>query len=110
MQLSSKTLVHELLYADDTLLIDVDSAVVEAYMHEVSKAGAVYGLLFNWSKLEALPINCPCDISDPTGKPLKQKERIIYRSSMLCADGTSGSELNRRIGAARETFSKLCRI
>ena len=30
--------------------------------------------------------------------------------SLLCSDGTSDSELNRRLGAARDTFSKLCRV
>ena len=110
VQLNTETLVDELLYADDTLLVDVDSAVVEAYMHEVSKAGAVYGLTFNWGKLETLPINCSCNIADANGKLLQQKERIVYLGSMLSADGTSSSELNRRIGAARDTFSKLCRI
>ena len=34
----------------------------------------------------------------------------MYLGSLLCSDGTSGSELNRRLGGARETFTKLCRI
>ena len=110
VQLSSQTLVHELLYADDTLLIDADNTIVKAYMHAVSRAGAVYGLTFNWEKLEALPINCSCNITDLNGKPLKQKDRIVYLGSLICADGSSGSELNRRIGATRDTLSKLCRI
>jgi len=110
IQPSRETLVNELLYADDTLLIDVDSQAVEAYMHAVSRAGLVYGLSFNWAKLEALPINCACCIPDTEGKPLKQKDRIIYLGSLLCSDGTAGPELNRRLGAARETFSKLRRV
>ena len=44
------------------------------------------------------------------GGCLKQKDRIVYLGSLLCADGSAGGELNRRIGAARETFTKLCRV
>ena len=104
VQLTAGSLVQEKLYADDTQLIDADSTVVAAYMHAVSRAGAVYGLTFNWEKLEALPINCSCDITDLNGKPLKQNDRIVYLGSLIDADGSGGSELNRRIGAARDTF------
>ena len=35
---------------------------------------------------------------------------MTYLGSLLCSDGTAGSELKRRIGAAREVFDKLCRV
>ena len=50
--------IEELLYADDTLLIHSDPAVVKAYMDCASSAGANYGLQFNWAKLENMPVRC----------------------------------------------------
>ena len=78
VQLDTRHVTNELLYADDTLLIDSSSDVVEAFMHQISQAGQVYGLAFNWSKLEALPINNTCVIPGPDGNLLKQKDRIVY--------------------------------
>ena len=104
------TLVQELLYADDTLLVDVDSTCIQQYMKCVAEQGKVYGLVFNWGKLETLPLNCSCSIPTPEGGFVKQKERLVYLGSVLCADGSAASELNRRIGAARGEFDKLSRI
>ena len=83
-QFDTSTVTSELLYADDTLLIDSRSDVIEAYMSQISLAGQVYGLAFNWSKLEVLPINCACVIPGPDGSPVKQKDRIVYLGSLLC--------------------------
>ena len=41
------------------------------------------------------------------GQPIKQQQRTVYLGSVLCADGSSGSEMNRRIGAARDELDKL---
>ncbi|CAE8743315.1 unnamed protein product [Polarella glacialis] len=73
IKLSQELCFNELLYADDTLLADVDSSVVEAYMQQVSVAGQMYGRSFNWKKFEAFPLNCTCFIADPTGMFLQQK-------------------------------------
>ncbi|CAE8632912.1 unnamed protein product [Polarella glacialis] len=110
VQLSTSTHVNELLYADDTLLIDTDSNVVQSYMECVAKAGKRYGLSFNWKKLEILPINCDCFIAAPGGDWIKQQEKMTYLGSILCADGTAGSELSRRIGEGRGVFDKLRRV
>ena len=104
------TLVRELLYADDTLLVGTDSDRIQEYMHFVAEQGSVYGLSFNWSKLEVMPLNCQCFIPTPDGQFVKQKQQVVYLGSVLCADGSAASELNRRIGAARQVFNKLCQV
>ena len=110
VKLSTEVAVNEILYADDTLLIDVDAQVVEQYMQCVAAAGNNYGLAFNWKKLEILPINCVCLIPTPAGNHVKQKESMTYLGSLLCASGSSGSELSRRLGEARGSFDKLRRV
>jgi len=110
VRLSTRTLVNEILYADDTLLIDADPGNVETYMQCVRRAGSVYGLTFNWKKLELVsPTDIP-SIYAPTGDEIKPKKQTVYLGCIITADGTAGSELNRRIGGAREEFEKLRRV
>ena len=58
----SKALLHnadglsELVYADDTLLLGVDAESLHAFMTHIGTTGREYGLEFNWSKLELLPV------------------------------------------------------
>ncbi|CAK0815476.1 unnamed protein product, partial [Prorocentrum cordatum] len=109
-QLSTKTHANDILYADDTLLIDVDTGNVEKYIHCVRRAGSVYGLSFNWKKLELVSSTDVASITVPTGDEIKSKSKIVYLGCAITSDGTSGSELNRRIGAAREEFETLRRV
>ena len=44
------------------------------------------------------------------GKPIKQQQRLVYLGSVPSADGTSGSEISRRMGSAEGQFDKLCRV
>ena len=46
-QLGNTTLVDELLYADETLLLGTEAHPIAQYMHCVARAGQVYGLSFN---------------------------------------------------------------
>ena len=42
--------VHELLYAEDTLLIGTESNQIQSYMNVVVDLGATYGLQLNWKR------------------------------------------------------------
>jgi hypothetical protein len=102
--------VDELLYADDTLLISADPLVLDFYMTCVGKAGRNYGLSFNWSKLEVMPVRCAHQFYSPTGEKIKQKDHMRYLGSLLSNDGRIGTELNARLGAARSDFETLCKV
>ena len=104
---SRTSFVNELVYADDTLLIDVDTDVLHAFMTSIGEAGAEYGLAFNWAKLEMLPVRTHAVLRKPDGEIVNAKERMVYLGSTLAADGKIGSELNRRLGLARNDFDKL---
>ncbi len=48
--------VSDILYADDTLIVDVERTRAQQFMTCIGRAGANYGLTFNGRKLEILPI------------------------------------------------------
>ena len=74
--------VSELLYADDTLLVEAEAEVAQRYMESVIEAGRVHGLSLNWSKVEMMQVGCGGVVTDPEGKPLKLTQRIclLYTS------------------------------
>ena len=76
--LDDNCLVNELVYADDTLLIDVDADALLHFMASVGAAGRHYGLVFNWSKLELLRVRHDGHISLPSGKRVKEKDSMVY--------------------------------
>ena len=98
---------EELLYADDTLIIDSSGGHVQEYMRCVHSVGSGYGLAFNWGKLEVLTVKCNDSILKPDGTAVKHKNRMIYLGSILSDDGYAEKELGRRIGAARADFDAL---
>jgi hypothetical protein len=80
------------------------------FMQCVGEAGLHYGLQFNWSKLEAMPVNCVASLAKPDGTFVREKESMVYLGSLLSSDGRIGSELGRRIGAARAVFDRLTKV
>ena len=56
VQLHEHCLVHDLIYADDTLLMDVDENAVATFMECVGAAGKEDGLSCNFTKFEAMPV------------------------------------------------------
>ena len=101
---------EELLYADDTLLIDRAGGHVQDYMECIHEIGAEYGLSFNWGKLEVLTVRCRDVIKTPDGSAVKNKASMVYLGSLLSEDGYTELELSRRIGAARADFDALRRL
>ena len=99
--------INELVYADDTLLVGVDSSSIQLFMEHIGRAGRSAGLSCNWSKLEALTARTQASFQRPDGKPVPVKESILYLGSALAADRRVSSELGRRIGQAQAYFRSL---
>ena len=76
----------------------------------VAAAGRRYGLSFNWSKIEALPVRTEAAIPKPGGGTVVTKQNMIYLGSMIAADGRMASELGRRIGQAKADFDTLRKV
>jgi hypothetical protein len=104
-QLTTDLFANDLLYADDTLVIDVTSARVEQFMQTIGEAGLQRGLVFNWSKLELMSVRCAGTVAKPDGTHVKETRVMKYLGSLLCNDGRIGSELGSRIGAAQAEFN-----
>ena len=102
--------IHELLYADDTLLIDADAHIIAEYMYSIEQCGKHYGLEFNFAKIEALPINCKPDIEDSQSNVIKMQDAIVYFGALIAADGKPTSELSRRLGGAQADFKALAKV
>ena len=100
----------EILYADDTLLVDTHGGVAEEYMRCVAEVGLEYGLALNPGKTEVLCCRCNDKVRSPDGAGVKQKESMMYLGASLSADGRVDSEVARRIGAARADFRALQRV
>ena len=110
VKLSDRFVAHKLVYADDTLLIDVTGSTVQLFMTAIGEVGAGYGLAYNWSKLESLPIRCADHIIKPDGTPVKSKQSMLYLGVLLSADGRLGSEFGRRLGLAQADFRILQKV
>ena len=102
--------VSELIYADDTLVVGVSDDYVSKLMEAIHCAGSNYGLAFNWSKLEALPVCCGTALTKPDGTPIPSKDSMVYLGGLLSATGRSGPELSRRLGMASADFETLCKV
>ena len=110
VQLADNFITNELVYADDTLLIDVSGKVLQQYMECVGEMGCEYGLEFNWSKLEMLAVRSDEKILSIDGSEVASKSSIKYLGCLLSADGAIQSELSRRLGLAAADFKALCRV
>lgn len=102
--------VSEILYADDTLIVDKNGNLADTYMQCIRNQGKVYGLDFNWDKLMYISINCNPSICKPNGEPVKHVHSMLYLGALLSDDGFVASELGRRIGLAHSDFFTLSRI
>ena len=109
-KLSSEVFVNELVYADDSLLVDVNQEVPQEYIAYVAEAGREYGLSFNWKKLELLPVRASAKIRKPDGTLVKPAESMLYLGSLLAADGKITSELGRRMGMAQNDFAAFEKV
>ena len=102
--------VHELLYADDTLLMDASGGSVGQYMRCAEEVGAEFGLTFNFSKLESMPVGCADVVQSPGGGEIPTKSSMVYLGGLISNDGKIDSELARRIGMAKSDFRSLQKV
>ena len=64
---ASEGRLYDILYADDTLQLETDEDRAQQYMGAVTKAGEIYGLQLNWSKVEVLSSGCNTFWANPLG-------------------------------------------
>ena len=102
--------VNEILYADDTLIVDQHGNLAQQYMDAIAHQANHYSLVCNWSKLEYLCIGCSPSLVQPDGSDIKRVTSMNYLGGLLSSDANISSELGRKIGIAMHNFSNLQRI
>ena len=75
--------IEELLYADDTLLIHSDPAIVKAYMECVRAAGSTYGLLSIGKSWGACLLDAMRSFTHLTG--IQSKRNPLSNISAACS-------------------------
>jgi len=101
---------RDILYADDTLILESDARRAERFMHIIAEVGSVYGLALNWMKVKLLRINHGGSIIAPTGEPIKVVDSLLYLGATLQKEAHHGAELSRRVGLARKDFDCLASV
>eukprot|EP00973_Karenia_brevis_P029025 4003499-Karenia_brevis.AAC.1 len=84
---------HEIVYADDILLVGDNAQMIQKYMECISQVGRFYGLSLNWQKLEQLNMNCgEAEIFNGLGEVIQCKENLKYLGAQLASNGHIESE------------------
>ena len=76
----------------------------------MAAAGRAYGLELHEDKFQLLQINCHDVIRNVSLDPISASPSLSYLGAVLSSDGRAGSELSRRIGAAKADFRGLCKV
>ena len=99
--------INDLLYADDTLLINYSSEHIQKHMDAIISVGAKYGLEINWQKVDMMGVRCHPIVSNMNGVNINEKTSIQYLGASLSVDGYIQSEVSWRIGMATADFNVL---
>ena len=77
-ELPSFLLVRDLLYADDTLLMNSSHEVLQEHLNVVIRVGKQFGLELNYEETLLLAIRPEGEIYSPGGDRIKQVRQAIY--------------------------------
>ena len=99
--------IQDLLYADDTLLINYRSEHIQKHMDAIISTGTEYGLEINWQKVDMMGVRCHPIVSNMSGTHIDQKMSLQYLGASISVDGSIQSEVNRRIGMATSDFKMI---
>ena len=97
----------DVLFADDTLILECAGEHVAEFMAAIEKQGRVYGLHLHWGKIQVMGIRSQRDILSTGSETLKKNDSMTYLGSLLHADGKPSAELSRRLGMCSRLFRLL---
>ena len=112
--LTTKMLVREMLFADDSAIVAHFAEVIQSLLDKFSKAAKQFSLKINIKKTECLHQPSPRDANPPAaaeikidGKPLVSCSNFNYLGSTVCNKNKLDKELQCRFGKASSAFSEL---
>ena len=100
----------DIVYADDTLLIGVNTKFLAQFVAAVASAGKRYGLELHLGKLQLINVGSSATVRLPDGNDLHPKPQMEYLGTALSDAACSDTELSRRIGMAKQDFRHLSRV
>ena len=83
--------VSEILYADDTLVVDQHGDLAQIYMDIIARHGHHYGLQLNWDKLEEICVGCLPTLVRPDGISIKCITSMNYFGGLMSNDANIAS-------------------
>ena len=98
--------LFDVLYADDTLILDSPLANVAHFAKAVEQIGATYGVARHWDKTRAMAVCSERPILKADGTALPQASSLKYLGSTLDAHGRLDSEVSGKFGQPRRIFSR----
>lgn len=111
---TTKHLVREMLYADDSALVAHSASDIQTLVNRFAQTAAKFSLKINIKKTECLyqpikllnPPPSPCEITIDQ-QPLTQTTDFTYLGSTISSNAKIEKELRNRMGRASAAFHKL---
>ena len=101
-------------YADDTVLIAEDEASLQDLVTAVKDESEKCGLLMNIKKTKVMLLTKNIKEKKVSihidHKEVEQVQSFTYLGQLITDDGKSEGKIRRRIGLARNAFSKRCKL
>ena len=98
---------HELLYADDTLIVAKSFASATKYLHLIEEESDYLELNLNRSKCCYIAYNCQGQIRFQNGEPMKSSEETTYLGASVTQHIDPKHEIRKRISATMTILKKL---
>ena len=98
---------HELLYADDTLIIAQSSKTANDYLHVVEEESEYLHLKLNQAKCCYIAYNCRGTIRFKNGEKMKCTEEATYLGASVTERAEPRHEIRKRISVTMALLHKL---
>ena len=98
---------HELLYADDTLVVAKNTKTAKTYLKLIEEASEYYNLKQNKDKCRYVAFNKNKKITFGDGTPLKNVDETTYLGTEIAKRVDPGFEITRRISLTMPVLKEL---
>ena len=98
---------HEILYADDTLIIGKRAREVNMIIKAIEKESAKYNMKLNKGKCNHIDMNCKADVKFEGGAKLDKLDKAVYLGGTITEKALKTAEIQTRLGKAMTTAFRL---
>ena len=102
--------LHEILYADDTIIYSRNSETLTKLLHKIQIEGRKYGLRLNENKCDLIQMNTEAPVFFLNGTEVKTTTEAKYLGCMMQKSGKPETEMKKRMADTYATWKKTRRI